>query len=87
MANTRSAIKAARKSEKLRAQNRSVRTRVRTASKAVLTATSADEAQQALPIAQSIIDKAAKRHVIHRNAASRRKYRLAKKRNALQSGS
>lgn len=87
MANTRSAIKAARKSEKLRAQNRSVRTRVRTASKAVLTATSADEAQQALPIAQSIIDKAAKRHVIHRNAASRRKSRLAKKRNALQSGS
>jgi small subunit ribosomal protein S20 len=84
MANTRSAIKQVRKSEKRRVRNRGVRTRVRTASKAVLQASTVELAGQALPIAQSVIDKAAKRGIVHRNAAARRKSRLAKRHNAMR---
>ncbi len=84
MANTKSAIKAARQSEKRRAANRSVRTRVRTASKAVVLAAAGkgDDVASALRTAQSIIDRAAKRGVLHQRAAARRKSRLMRKLNA-----
>ena len=84
MANTKSAIKAARQAEKRRVANRSVRTRVKNASKAVATAvgSGAEGAASALRTAQSVIDRAAKRGVLHPRAAARRKSRLMKKLNA-----
>ena len=92
MANTKSAIKAARQAEKRRVANRSVRTRVRSATKAVLSAAAAagkgkgkgdgEDGLQALRTAQSVIDRAAKRRVLHPRAAARRKSRLMKKLNA-----
>ena len=83
MANTKSALKAVRQSERRRTRNRSVRTRVRTATKAVTTLLGArqrDEAAVAAALsgAQSVIDRAAKRGVLHPRTAARRKSRLAR---------
>lgn len=82
MANTKSAIKMVKQSEKRRAQNRSVRTRVRSASKAVTAAVGTPDSAAALQTAQSVIDRAAKRGVLHPRAAARRKSRLARLANA-----
>ncbi len=79
MANTKSAIKRARQSEKRRQENRSVRTRVRTATKAAVSAAGQDGAEAAMRTAQSVIDRAAKKGVLHRRAAARRKSRLARR--------
>lgn len=78
MANTKSALKAARQAETRRAANRSVRTRVRTATKAAQSAP-ADGREAAARTAQSVIDRAAKHGVLHWRAAARRKSRLAKR--------
>lgn len=72
MANTKSASKRARQSIHRARHNRSVRTRLRTLQKRVRTA-AAPEGVRALI---SALDKAAKRGIIHRNAANRRKARL-----------
>ena len=87
MANTKSARKAVRQSERRRARNRAVRTRVRTATKAALAAFSAPAADaagvaRAMSGVQSVIDRAAKRGVLHPRAAARRKSRLARRANA-----
>ena len=82
MANTRSALKAARQGSKRRVRNRAARTRVRTATKAVRTSAAA-EVRQNLQLAQSIIDRAAKNGVLHRRTAARHKSRLARRANAL----
>ena len=76
MANTRSATKRARQTLKRSLRNRSVVTRLRTLQKqARSTQTpSADEIRALI----SAIDKAAKRGIIHENAANRRKARLNK---------
>ena len=89
MANIRSAIKRARQSEKRRARNRSIRTRVRNVSKRVVMAVATGNgsaAGSALTAAQSVIDRAAKRGVLHRRAASRRKSRLARRVNRMAAG-
>jgi len=82
MANTKSALKAIRQSERRRVRNRSVRTRVRTATKAALAAGGGPVGEQTLRTAQSVIDRAAKRGVLHWRAAARRKSRLARRANA-----
>ena len=80
MANTRSALKRARSSEKKRVRNQRVRTYTRTAIKRarqLIQQGSADEAKQALLEAYSALDTAAAKGVIHPNNAARRKSRLA----------
>jgi small subunit ribosomal protein S20 len=76
MANTRSAAKRARQTVKRSLRNRSVLTRLRTMQK------TAGSSQMASPeqirALVSAIDKAAKRGIIHENAANRRKGRLNK---------
>jgi small subunit ribosomal protein S20 len=74
MANTKSAAKRARQSVKRSLHNRSVRTRLRTLQKRA----GGDAAGKAKEIQALIaaIDKAAKRGIIHRNAARHRKARL-----------
>jgi small subunit ribosomal protein S20 len=76
MANTRSASKRARQTTKRSLRNQSAVTRLRTIQKQVRssTAPSADQIRAVI----SAIDKAAKRGIIHRNAATRRKVRLNK---------
>ena len=74
MANTKSAAKRSRQALSRANQNRGVRTRLRTLQKRVGGATKPDAEQIRSLI--SALDKAAKRGVIHRNAANRRKARL-----------
>jgi small subunit ribosomal protein S20 len=74
MANTQSAAKRARQSSKRALRNRSVLNRLRTLQKSMRAGDKigADQARELI----SAIDKAAKRGIIHRNAARRRKLRL-----------
>jgi small subunit ribosomal protein S20 len=74
MANTKSAAKRARQSMKRMQHNRGVRTRLRNLQKQARSQTRKDPAQLSALI--SALDKAAKRGIIHRNAARRRKARL-----------
>jgi small subunit ribosomal protein S20 len=76
MANTKSAAKRSRQSLVRANQNRSVRARVRGLQKRAR-ATDKPDAEQIRNLVAAL-DKAAKRGVIHRNAADRRKARLNK---------
>ena len=81
MANTKSAIKAARKSERLHDRNQGVKTRLKTLHRkfeAAVKANDAAAAKSAGVAYSSAMDKAVKSGVIHRNAASRAKSRVAK---------
>ena len=77
MANTKSAAKRARQTERRALRNRRVLSRIRTLSKG---AVKADAPANDINALISAIDKAAKRGIIHRNAAIRRKARLARAR-------
>lgn len=77
---TRSAIKKARQDTVARKRNRVLRDEYKKASKEVrklILAGDIKKAKEALANAYSKIDKAAKKRVIHKNNASRRKSRLA----------
>ena len=82
MANTKSAEKRNRQNIQQRTRNRAHRSRLRTAIKSLRSAVAsgdAAQAQQLLPATFSVIDKIAQKGVIHANAASRYKSRLAKR--------
>ncbi len=79
MANHASALKRARQDAKIRLANRSQRTAMRTAIKKVQQAVDAGDkeaATVALKQAQSLIDRAGRKNLIHRNQAARRVSRL-----------
>jgi small subunit ribosomal protein S20 len=76
MANTKSAAKRARQTVRRSLRNRSVVTHLRTLHKRARSSDKPDANHIHLLI--SSIDKAAKRGIIHRNAANRRKARLNK---------
>jgi small subunit ribosomal protein S20 len=80
MANTASARKRARQSEKRRQHNASLRSELRTAVKNVRKAIEAGDkagAQGVLQRAASTIDRIADKNIIHKNKAARHKSRLA----------
>ncbi len=81
MANIKSQIKRNRQNEKRRLRNKAVRSELRTRTKAAETAAAAgaENAVDAERQAMKRIDKAASKGVIHKNAAARRKSRLAKR--------
>lgn len=86
MPNIKSAIKRAKQNEKRRLHNASQKSALRTAVKKVELAVNrndADAAKEALVTATKKLDKAVTKGLIHRNAADRKKSRLAKKVNAL----
>ena len=60
------------------AKNKQRRSELRTAVKKVRSATTAAEAQQAYQAAASLLDRAGRKSLIHKNAAARQKSRLAK---------
>jgi small subunit ribosomal protein S20 len=76
MANTKSAAKRARQTAGRSLRNSSVLTRLRTLQKGAIGSEKPDSAR--IRTAISAIDKAAKRGIIHRNTANRRKARLNK---------
>ena len=76
MANTKSAAKRARQTSRRVLRNNSISSQLRTLQKKALAAAKADPNQ--IRAAMSAIDRAAKHGIIHRNAAIRRKARLAK---------
>ena len=80
MANTKSAAKRARQTARRTLRNRSVLSRLRRMTKAAGGSAAKDDNSTRAQIAA--IDKAAKRGVIHRNAANRRKARLNRARRA-----
>ena len=77
---TKSALKANRQNIKRREQNRQMRSRLRTALKAIrasLDAKDGDAIKAALTKTVSLVDKMATKGIIHSNTASRYKSRLA----------
>lgn len=79
MANHKSSIKRIRSNDAKRIENRYVAKTTRTAVKKLRTATSKKEADELLPKVSSMLDKLAKRNVIHKNKAGNLKSKLAKK--------
>jgi small subunit ribosomal protein S20 len=81
VANHKSALKRARQNENRRLQNKATRTRVKNIVKAVRLSVAegaAEKSLEELKAAKSIIDKAAKQGVIHKNTAARKISRLSK---------
>ena len=79
MANTKSAIKRIRQTERKRKVNQVYRTRARTfvkKTRSLIAAGRLDEAEQMARQAASALDKAAQKGIIHQNNAARRKGRL-----------
>ena len=77
---TKSALKANRQNIHRRAHNRELRSRLRTALKAIRAALDSKDltgAKAALSATVSIVDKMATKGIIHRNTAGRYKSRLA----------
>lgn len=88
MANTRSAAKRMRQSEKRRLRNAGIRSGVRTAVKSVRSAIesgSVDQARVQWSRTIKVLDKAATKGVVHKKAVARRKSRLTRQLNALVS--
>jgi small subunit ribosomal protein S20 len=84
MPNNASAEKRMRQEQKRRAHNRMVKSIVKTnVTKARQAITSGVDSEAAVRAAVSELDKAAKKGVIHRNNAARRKSRLMKQLNTL----
>lgn len=80
MANIKSAVKRAKQSEASRLRNRSVRSSLLTSRKKVLAAIGSgnkEEAQKQYSEYTSTLDKAAKKGVVAKNNASRKKSRVA----------
>jgi len=87
MANIKSQIKRNRTNEAARERNKSVRSEVKTRVKhaEAAIAEGAENADELVKAAVRSIDKAATKGVFHKNAAARRKSRLARTHNAAQS--
>lgn len=78
MPNTKQSKKRMITDDDRRLRNKTVRSAMRTAVKSVLSAESAEVATKALPLAVKRVDKAAKKNIIHENAAARKKSQLAR---------
>ena len=83
MANHKSAEKRIRTNEKKRVRNRYQHKTTRTQVKKLMAATKKDEAQALLTEVTSMIDKLAKKNIIHWKKAANQKSKLAKKVNSL----
>jgi len=77
LANHKSAIKRARQNEIRRLRNKAARTRIKKLTKSLRQA-GAEDTAAVLNQAKSVIDKAAKKGVIHKNTAARKTSRLSR---------
>jgi len=81
LANHKSALKRARQNEIKRVRNKGTKTRVKNVVKDLLAAAAENSGEETLNrfnVAQSVIDKAAKKGVIHKRTAARKVSRLSK---------
>jgi small subunit ribosomal protein S20 len=85
MPNIKSAIKRVKTNENAKAQNIQAKSAMRTAVKKTEAAIANNDtvAKETFVAAASKLDKAASKGLIHKNAAARKKSRLAKKLNSL----
>lgn len=83
MANHKSALKRIRQTETKRLRNRYYARTMRNALKKFRNLEDKSEAQEQLPKVSSLIDKLAKKNVIHKNKAANLKSKIAKKANSL----
>ena len=84
MANTESALKRMRQTDKRRLRNRRVRSQTRSyirRARAQIEAGELEEAQESVAKAIRALDRAAEKGIVHRNNAARRKSRLMRKLN------
>ena len=78
MANHKSAEKRSRQNVKKHIKNKSVKTQIKTVVKEVRNITTNDDkTKEVFKKAQSVIDKAAKKGVLHKKTAARKKARLS----------
>ena len=86
MANIKSQIKRNRQNEKRRARNKAIRSEVNSRVKNTLKSAELGESdEEELRIAIKKIDKAARKNILHKNTAARKKSRLTKRYNELTS--
>ena len=78
MANTRSAEKRMRQDRKRNVQNKTQRSRLKTAVKKVTTETDPRKAEEQFKETAAMLDRFASRRLIHPNKAARKKSQLAK---------
>ncbi len=83
MANHKSSVKRIRQTEKRRLQNRYYAKTTRHAVRDLRALTDKKEAEAALPKVSSMLDRLAKKNVIHKNKASNLKSKLARHINKL----
>lgn len=86
MPNIKSSIRSVKTDAERRAKNAPIKAALRNASRKVVSLTetaSKEDAQTTLVKASSLLDKAARKSIIHKNAAARKKSRLAKKVNEM----
>lgn len=87
MANKKSAEKRNRQATVQRMRNRSIKTRMKNTIRVVeeaITASSVEEAKEALKLAISVIAKTGAKGTIHKKNASRKVSRLTKRVNSMQ---
>ncbi len=87
MPNIKSSIRSVKSDAERHAKNAPVKASIRSAARKVETLAAAgkkEEAVAAMTVAAGVIDKAARKNIIHKNAAGRKKSRLAKKVNAVK---
>ena len=87
MANIKSQIKRNRTNEAARLRNKAAKSEIKTRIKTAVAAAAAgtESSAEDLRVAVKRLDKAAARGIIHKNQASNRKSRLARRVNALSS--
>lgn len=83
MAHHKSAIKRIKTNERDRQNNSSSRSRMRTLIKNVLGAKDSEQGQKAFVLVTSVLDKMARKGIIHANKAANQKSRLARHLNKL----
>ncbi len=87
MANTKSALKMIRVSERRRVRNQSIRSAAKTyvtkANILIARGAAAEETQESIQRAIKALDKAAQKGIIHKNNAARRKSRLIQRLNRM----
>ncbi|MDD4320601.1 MAG: 30S ribosomal protein S20 [Acidaminococcaceae bacterium] len=87
MPNIKSSIRSVKTDAERRAANGPVKATLRTAARKVIAVAAEgnkEEAQASFVSASGLLDKAARKGIVHKNAAARKKSRLAKKVNALK---
>lgn len=83
MPNIKSAKKRLRQSRKRREHNKDAKSSIRTVTKKLLQTEEPDEAETLFRRASALLDRAARRGIVTKNAASRRKSRLSRYVNSL----